>query len=235
MNVWDDDFNLKLAISSIMDQVDEFIFLLGPYKYYPLFKDQNIYDINQETREMIYKLMGKKRFVIDNNMSQPWEREIDKRSRYFELLSDWTHPAGLALWAFVIDSDELYTGNNNNLRTLFKQDPKDYSFIGVPIFAKDQVHPADLRTPIRLFRIPEDDVLRYDGTHYEVYDKNGLCRSEVVFWDIKIYHLVGNRRQDRMYQQEYYYSQVVKNKLEKNALFHHLIRVNPEELEKRLK
>ena len=142
MNVWDDDFNLKLAISSIMDQVDEFIFLLGPYKYYPLFKDQNIYDINQETREMIYKLMGKKRFVIDNNMSQPWEREIDKRSRYFELLSDWTHPAGLALWAFVIDSDELYTGNNNNLRTLFKQDPKDYSIIGVPIFAKDQVHPA---------------------------------------------------------------------------------------------
>ncbi len=85
MNVWDDDFNLKLAISSIMDQVDEFIFLLGPYKYYPLFKDQNIYDINQETREMIYKLMGKKRFVIDNNMSHLGQAEGSFSSADFDV------------------------------------------------------------------------------------------------------------------------------------------------------
>lgn len=223
MSIWDDDANLKLSIMTTMKHVDEYIFLLGPYKDYPLYVGQTIEDTNEKTRTMIYNLMGKKKFSIDNNMSAPWKSEMVKRNRYMELMDTYDEHD---LWMLIIDSDELLfseVGLPLAALSQLQSMPNKMNFISLPIWQHGMMY-NDIRLPIRLIRYPTQGSLRYKKTHYHIYyddmdGKDTLAITDAVLWDIGIWHLVGNRPQERIAQQEMYYQQVVEQNLEKNALY----------------
>jgi hypothetical protein len=224
-NVWDDDANLRLSLIPLLNQVDEFIFLLGPYKNYPLYEGQTIEETNEKSLKMISNLVGD-RATYDRNNHQPWESEIAKRNRYMELMDTFSEED---LWMLIIDSDEILaseTGITLNTLTAMGLIPNKINFISLPIYQMGMMY-NDIRLPIRLIRYPPEG-LRYRDTHYHIYYGDTLLITDAILWDFGIFHLVGNRPRERIAQQEMYYQQIVEKNLEKNALYKHMLQFRRE-------
>ena len=227
-NIWDDDPNLKMSLKSIENQVNQYIFVLGPYKGYPLYPDQEIEETNEDTCKLIKRTLGDKFWDCDRRADKFWESEIEKRNAYMIYMSALRTPEileelkdGEDVWMLIIDSDEIFMNQLGLALNKLGDIPKDINFLSIPIYQKGMMW-NDLRLPIRLIRYPPEG-LEYKHTHFHIFYNDKLITSDYVLWDYGIMNMVGNRPADRIAQQEMYYREIVEKKLEKNVLYQNLM------------